>query len=153
MEQQWRWRLTALFVVSLVLLATLPSTAEAGQPKVGGTMRFALEGEPPTLDPHWATATVVMTVGSHWLETLFTQGAKYEIIPDLAEGYTVEQRSQSVRYRAPRRCPLPQREGDDLRRCGGFAQPVGSRSPQTERIFSATWTKWRRWTSTRSGSH
>lgn len=89
MEQQWRWKLTALFVVSLVLLATLPSTAEAGQPRVGGTMRFALEGEPPTLDPHWATATVVMTVGSHWLETLFSQGAKYEIIPDLAEGYTV----------------------------------------------------------------
>jgi len=51
-------------------------------------MRFALEGEPPTLDPHWATATVVMTVASHWAESLFTQGAKYEVIPDLAESFT-----------------------------------------------------------------
>jgi peptide/nickel transport system substrate-binding protein len=89
MERHRRWRLATLFVVSLVLLATLPSISAAGQPRAGGTMRFALEGEPPTLDPHWTTATVVMTVGSHWLESLFTQGAKYEIIPDLAEGYTL----------------------------------------------------------------
>jgi hypothetical protein len=52
MEQRWRRRLTALCVVSLVLLGALPSPVGAGQPRVGGTMRFALEGEPPTLDPH-----------------------------------------------------------------------------------------------------
>src|SRR5512134_2094206 len=87
---RWHWgrRFTTLFLVALVLSAVLAPISDAGQPRAGGTMRFALEGEPPTLDPQWTTATVVMTVGSHWLESLFTQGAKYEIIPDLAEGYT-----------------------------------------------------------------
>ncbi|HSB70823.1 MAG TPA: ABC transporter substrate-binding protein [Candidatus Methylomirabilis sp.] len=88
---RWHWgrRFTTLFLVALVLPAVLAPISDAGQPRAGGTMRFALEGEPPTLDPQWTTATVVMTVGSHWLESLFTQGAKYEIIPDLAEGYTL----------------------------------------------------------------
>lgn len=66
-----------------------PDANAADQPKFGGTMRAALIGEPPTLDPQWTTATVVLTQGSQWLETLFTQGAKYEVIPELAEGYTL----------------------------------------------------------------
>lgn len=81
------------FVLSFLLLSVLiHSPLEAGeQPKMGGSLRFSLEGEPPSLDPHWTTATVVNTIGSHWLESLFTQGSKYEIIPDLAEGYTLSE--------------------------------------------------------------
>ena len=76
-------------VLFAVLLFASPMNSIADQPKSGGTIRFVLEGEPPTLDPQWTTATVVMTQGSHWLESLFTQGSKYEVIPDLAESYTL----------------------------------------------------------------
>lgn len=76
-------------LLGVAALATAPVLAFAQEGNYGGTMRFVLEGEPPTLDPQWTTATVVMTQGSHWLESLFTQGAQYEVIPDLAKGYTL----------------------------------------------------------------
>ena len=76
-------------LLGVAALATAPVLAFAQEGKYGGTMRFVLEGEPPTLDPQWTTATVVMTQGSHWLESLFTQGAQYEVIPDLAKGCTL----------------------------------------------------------------
>jgi len=80
-----------LAVLSTCLaLSLLASPLLAGeQPRSGGTIRFMLEAEPPTLDPHFSTSTVTSTVGMHWLETLFTLGSKYEIIPDLAESYTL----------------------------------------------------------------
>ena len=82
---------TTLLVATVFLVGTLVcgmGVTAAETPKYGGTIRFMLEAEPPTLDPHWSTSTVTTTVGMHWLETLFTLGSKYEIIPDLAEGYT-----------------------------------------------------------------
>lgn len=78
-----------VLIICLGILVVSPVFSIAGQPKHGGTMKFVLEGEPPTLDPQWTTATVVMTQGSHWLESLFTQGSQYEVIPDLAESYTL----------------------------------------------------------------
>ena len=78
-----------VLIICLGILVVSPVFSIAGEPKPGGTMKFVLEGEPPTLDPQWTTATVVMTQGSHWLESLFTQGSKYEVIPDLAESYTL----------------------------------------------------------------
>lgn len=62
----------------------------AASPKFGGTLRVAMEGEPPTVDAHWTTATIVFTISCHFLEPLFTLDDKYSIIPMLAESYKVE---------------------------------------------------------------
>ena len=73
-------------ITGLILIMTSSAMA-AETPRYGGTLRVAMEAEPPSLDPHTTTATIVMVEGMHWLEAPFIQGAKYEIIPDLAESF------------------------------------------------------------------
>ena len=80
-----RKMLTILLVALLSM--TLPAMTAAETPKRGGILRVAMEAEPPSLDPHTTTATIVMVEAMHWLEAPFIQGGKYEVIPDLAESY------------------------------------------------------------------
>jgi peptide/nickel transport system substrate-binding protein len=61
----------------------------AAEPKFGGSLKVAMIGEPPTLDGHWTTATIVSIISHHYLEPLFTFGDKYNIIPMLAESYKI----------------------------------------------------------------
>ena len=77
--------LIAIFGLGIHLAA--PTFTGAETPKKGGTLRIAMEAEPPSTDPHTTTATIVMVEGMHWLESPFVQGGKYEVIPDLAESY------------------------------------------------------------------
>jgi len=61
----------------------------AAEPKTGGSLKVAMIGEPPSLDGHWTTATIVSIISHHYLEPLFTFGDKYNIIPMLAESYKI----------------------------------------------------------------
>ena len=45
----------------------------AGEPKKGGTLKWAMIGEPPALDPMFTTATVTANFGWHVFEGLFTK--------------------------------------------------------------------------------
>ena len=68
--------------------ATKPAAATAAPtvaPQRGGTLRLAIIGEPPSLDPHWTTANVTASITSHITETLFTLDEKLNNIPLLAE--------------------------------------------------------------------
>ena len=79
-------RMIAIFSAALLCM-TFSTLSGAQTPKKGGILRVATEGEPPSLDPHMTTATIVMEEGIQWLEAPFTQGEKYEVLPDLAESF------------------------------------------------------------------
>lgn len=58
-----------------------------GQP--GGTLKVAMIGEPPTLDIHQSTGTIIGLVMWNVYEPLFAWDADFAVIPMLAEGHEV----------------------------------------------------------------
>jgi peptide/nickel transport system substrate-binding protein len=62
-----------------------------GEPVRGGTLRVALIGEPPTLDIHQTTATIVSLVTWHMYEPLFTWDETFQILPMLADSHEVSE--------------------------------------------------------------
>ncbi len=87
MDFKKTFMLFLIVVTGLGLQCSLADSAASETPKRGGVLRVAMEAEPPSLDPHTTTATIVMVEAMHWLEAPFTQGGEYEIIPELAESY------------------------------------------------------------------
>jgi len=77
-----------VFVLAFSVTSPSPSWAQE-QPRSGGVLKIATIGEPPTLDPHSTTATIVYQIAWHVLETLYTFDRNHEPIPMLAEGHTV----------------------------------------------------------------
>ncbi len=55
----------------------------------GGDLQVALTGEPPNLDIHQTTDSIVLLVCSHMYETLFTWDADYHPVPLLAASHEV----------------------------------------------------------------
>jgi peptide/nickel transport system substrate-binding protein len=55
----------------------------------GGTLEVALIGEPPTLDIHRTTATIVALITWHIYEPLFTWDEDFELTEELAESLEV----------------------------------------------------------------
>ena len=66
---------------------TTAATAAGGTPKKGGTLKAAILGDPPAIDPVFTTATITSNVSSHLFEGLFARGADYGPKPMLAETY------------------------------------------------------------------
>src|SRR5512134_2114420 len=84
-----KWTLWRGLAIGTVLLLSAAGAWAAGQdePRKGGSLRVAMIGEPPTLDLHWSSGTIIYEITGHIYETLFTTDVKYETIPHLAEGY------------------------------------------------------------------
>jgi peptide/nickel transport system substrate-binding protein len=61
----------------------------AGEGQFGGRLRIALIGEPPTLDVHQTTATIVAMITWHLYEAIFTWDENFAVVPLLAEAYEV----------------------------------------------------------------
>lgn len=59
----------------------------AGEPKKGGTLKWAIIGEPPALDPVFTTATVTANFGWHVYEGLFTRNNSQAPKMDLLDKY------------------------------------------------------------------
>ncbi|HWV24265.1 MAG TPA: ABC transporter substrate-binding protein [Thermomicrobiales bacterium] len=57
----------------------------------GGRLSVAIIGEPPTLDEHQTTASVVADITFPMYETLFTYGEGYTPIPHLVDEYTLSE--------------------------------------------------------------
>ncbi len=53
----------------------------------GGSLKVALIGEPPTLDIHQTTATIVALITWHMYECLFTYAEDFAVVPQLAESF------------------------------------------------------------------
>jgi peptide/nickel transport system substrate-binding protein len=81
----------AVGVLSLLLalvVADQPGHAQE-TPRMGGVLKAAMIGEPPSLDLHWTTAVITQQITWHVYETLFTYDRNFAPIPMLAESYTV----------------------------------------------------------------
>ena len=87
-------------VALLVLSALVVSTARAqDQPKAGGVLKVAMIGEPPTLDLHTTTATIVQQITWHVYEGLYTYDRTYSAIPLLVEGHAVSDSGKTYTFR------------------------------------------------------
>lgn len=78
-----------ILALTCVLVLTLISAGAAQQARRGGVLRFALAGDPPSLDPHATTALIAAYIMHHALEPLFTINSRLQPVPMLAERYTV----------------------------------------------------------------
>jgi peptide/nickel transport system substrate-binding protein len=79
-----------LALAAAVFLALgLAGPGDIAAQKSGGTLRVAILGEPPALDPHWTTASLTEITTGHYLESLYTRDKNYQPIPMLAEGHSV----------------------------------------------------------------
>jgi peptide/nickel transport system substrate-binding protein len=65
--------------------ASPSATDETEEGTKGGTLKIAMVGEPPTLDIHQTTGTIVSLIGWNISEPLFAWDENYKIIPMLAE--------------------------------------------------------------------
>src|SRR5512132_1583474 len=88
----------------LALLAVFsPVAAQAPeQPRPGGVLKAAMIGEPPTLDLHTTTATIVQQITWHMYETLYTYDREYNAAPMLAESHTVSDSGRTYTFRLRR---------------------------------------------------
>ena len=63
----------------------------SGEGQRGGTLEVALIGEPPTLDIHQTTATIVALITWHIYEPLFTWDGEFQLANELAESHEVSE--------------------------------------------------------------
>jgi peptide/nickel transport system substrate-binding protein len=77
-------------IMGLGILFLVLSVA-AGEPRYGGTLRYAMIGDPPHLDQHVVTSDLVDTVAQHIFETLFAFDANWEPKPLLLQSYEVSE--------------------------------------------------------------
>jgi peptide/nickel transport system substrate-binding protein len=78
-----------LALAALVLsLLTVPALAQ-DTPRMGGVLKAAMIGEPPSLDLHWTTAVIVQQIMWHVYETLYTYDKNLQPVPMLAESHAV----------------------------------------------------------------
>lgn len=75
------WR--KLTIAAAMATAAIMS-AHAQEPVRGGTLTVATIGEPPTLDPMVSPADLVAMLSQHFLETLYTFDANWNIVPLIA---------------------------------------------------------------------
>ncbi len=81
----------ALVALALVVAGT---GLDAHAQKKGGVLRVANLGEPPALDAHWTTASLVETLVNHIYEGLYSLDDNYRPIPMLAEGFPTVSKDQ-----------------------------------------------------------
>ena len=91
----------------------LQEAPEGEQGTYGGTLNVALIGEPPTLDIHQTTTTIVGLITWNIYEPLFTFNHDFESIPMLAESHEVsaDGLTQTVRLRQG----VPFHNGEEMR--------------------------------------
>jgi peptide/nickel transport system substrate-binding protein len=89
-----RSRLRSIVGLLVVLLVVAGTGVDAAAQKKGGVLRVANLGEPPALDAHWTTASLVETLTNHLYEGLYSLDENYRPIPMLAEGMPVVSRDE-----------------------------------------------------------
>jgi len=80
-------------LIALTLVAAVPPTARAQEtPRLGGVLKVAAIGEPPTLDIQATTTVLTYEIMWHVYEPLFTHDRAWNPIPMLAESDAVSDR-------------------------------------------------------------
>ncbi len=75
------------------------AAAAAGQPKKGGSLKFAIFGEAPSLDPMFTTATITKNLASLMFEGLLSPDMQLRPQPDLAESYEMSRDGKTATFR------------------------------------------------------
>jgi peptide/nickel transport system substrate-binding protein len=88
-------------ILALILVAVTTAGAQ-DQPKMGGVLKIALIGEPPTLDLHTTTAVIVQQITWHMYEGLYTYDRGYNAIPLLAESHSVGDKGRTYTFKLRR---------------------------------------------------
>ena len=70
-----------------------------GQPKKGGTLKMAIFGEAPSLDPMFTTATITKNLASQMFEGLLSSDMQFRPQPDLAESYEMSRDGKTATFR------------------------------------------------------
>lgn len=80
---------------------TQPAAEPQGEPKKGGTIRVAIDADPPTLDWMSSPSSATTTVAYHIFEQLFTLDQNLTIKPMLAKDYKVseDQKTYTIQLR------------------------------------------------------
>jgi peptide/nickel transport system substrate-binding protein len=80
-----------LAAIATVLLAGIAADAQE-TPRMGGVLKVATVGEPPTLDLHATTTVLTYEIMWHVYESLFTYDRNWTPVPHLAESHAVTDR-------------------------------------------------------------
>ena len=80
---------TALLGVLMLCMSSLGWTA-------GGTLRYAVVAEPPSLDQHVLTSDLATTIAQHIFEGLYTFDSSYTPVPMLATGEKTSRDGKTV---------------------------------------------------------
>jgi peptide/nickel transport system substrate-binding protein len=91
----------ATLVLAVLSLAAAPAAA-AEQPRMGGVLKAAMIGEPPSLDLHTTTAVITQQITWHIYEALYTYDRAFNPIPMLAESHTVGDKGRAYTFRLRR---------------------------------------------------
>jgi peptide/nickel transport system substrate-binding protein len=84
-----------LVTLAVLLLLVAPGGAQE-TPRMGGVLKVATIGEPPSLDIPISTAVITYEIMWHVNETLFTYDAAFNVVPLLAESHAVA--NQGLRH-------------------------------------------------------
>jgi peptide/nickel transport system substrate-binding protein len=91
-------RLAGLLLCAVVLGGLL-AVASAQGGRRGGTLRAALDSDPPNMDPHRSTAAVDRQVFQSLFDKLVDTDEKLQIVPVLATSWTVSRDGKAVTFR------------------------------------------------------
>jgi peptide/nickel transport system substrate-binding protein len=90
-------------VLALVILALGAAPAGAqDQPRMGGVLKAAMIGEPPTLDLHTTTAVIVQQITWHVYEGLYTYDKSYNAVPLLVDSHAVGDSGRTYTFKLRR---------------------------------------------------
>jgi len=86
-------KMVAPALIALLTLALVPTDVRAQEtPRMGGVLKVATIGEPPTLDLQATTTVLTYEIMWHVYEPLFTHDKAWTPVPHLAESAVVEDR-------------------------------------------------------------
>ena len=106
-----------ILLSTVVLMLAAAGAAAQETPRMGGVLKVAAIGEPPTLDIQATTTVLTYEIMWHVYEPLFTHDRAWNPIPMLAESDAVSDRG--LRRKAFEQCDLFLRERSDLGPAGG----------------------------------
>jgi peptide/nickel transport system substrate-binding protein len=86
-------------VLSVLLIAGLLATASAQGGKAGGTLRAALDRDPPNMDPHRSTAAVDRQVYQSLYDKLVDTDENLRVVPMLATSWTISPDGKTVTFK------------------------------------------------------
>ena len=77
--------------------AARPQAVSEAGPRFGGTLRVAIAGEPPALDPTFTTAYITRQIALHMFELLLHQDGRFNPVPMLASAFAHEEQGRVLR--------------------------------------------------------